>query len=55
MNIENQPYSEDSVYRAQARKPYRTPKLTIHGSLKEITKNIGSGAVDFPMGSHLAG
>jgi hypothetical protein len=39
----------------RARKPYHTPHLTVYGSLKDLTMNVGNGAVDFPMGSHIAG
>lgn len=39
----------------QTRKPYRTPKLVVHGTLQEITRNVGSGFVDFPNGSSIAG
>ena len=39
----------------QPRKPYRAPRLVAHGSLQEITGNVGNGFVDFPMGSRIAG
>jgi hypothetical protein len=37
------------------RKPYRAPRLVAHGTLQEITGNVGNGFVDFPMGSRIAG
>ncbi len=52
-------HEERSIDRLEARpeprKQYHTPHLTVYGSLKELTKNVGNGAVDFPMGSHIAG
>jgi len=37
------------------RKPYSRPKLVVHGTLQEITGNVGNGFVDFPQGSRIAG
>lgn len=37
------------------RKPYRAPRLVAHGTLQQITGNVGNGFVDFPMGSRIAG
>jgi hypothetical protein len=35
------------------KKSYATPRLTIHGTVEQITHNVGTGAVDFPDGSQL--
>ena len=40
---------------AQPRKPYAAPRLVAHGTLQELTGNVGNGFVDFPMGSRIAG
>ena len=38
-----------------AKKPYSAPKLVVHGTLEQITRNVGNGFVDFPNGSSIAG
>jgi hypothetical protein len=40
---------------AMPRKTYRAPRLVAHGTLQQITGNVGNGFVDFPMGSRIAG
>jgi len=37
------------------KKPYATPKLTVHGDIEKITLNIGTGAVDLLDGSQISG
>ncbi|MBS1911964.1 MAG: lasso RiPP family leader peptide-containing protein [Bacteroidetes bacterium] len=37
------------------KKVYQTPRLIVHGTLQEITRNVGNGFVDFPNGSSIAG
>jgi hypothetical protein len=37
------------------RKPYDNPRLIVHGTLQEITNNVGAGFLDFPQGSSIAG
>ena len=39
----------------QPKKAYSRPRLTVHGTLQEITGNVGNGFVDFPQGSQIAG
>lgn len=39
----------------QPKKVYARPCLTVHGTLQEITGNVGNGFVDFPQGSQIAG
>ncbi len=36
-------------------KPYSAPHLIVHGTLREITNNVGNGFLDFPQGSSIAG
>lgn len=36
-------------------KPYSNPRLIVHGTLQEITNNVGNGFLDFPQGSSIAG
>jgi hypothetical protein len=55
MTNENPSHSTAKMNETQAKKPYIAPNLEVLGSLSDITKNVGSGPVDFPMGSHLAG
>jgi hypothetical protein len=35
--------------------PYEPPAITEIGTLAELTGNVGSGFVDFPQGSSIAG
>lgn len=35
------------------KKSYNTPRLTIHGSVEQLTQNVGTGAYDFPDGSQI--
>lgn len=37
------------------KKVYSRPRLIVHGTLQEITGNVGDGFVDFPQGSQIAG
>jgi hypothetical protein len=41
------------VAEKRRRKPYRTPEVREHGTVEEITGNIGSGNGDEPIGSGL--
>jgi hypothetical protein len=52
---ENRATSNPQALAAQPRKPYSSPTLIAHGTLQEITGNVGNGFVDFPMGSRIAG
>ncbi len=48
--------SDDSAECAdRPKKVYQTPRLIVHGTLQEITRNVGNGFVDFPNGSSIAG
>lgn len=40
---------------APVKKAYTMPRLIVHGTLQEITGNVGNGFVDFPEGSQIAG
>ena len=44
---------EHDAVQPRARMSYSTPRLTVHGTVEEITHNVGTGAVDFPDGSQL--
>jgi hypothetical protein len=44
---------EHNGVQSQVRMAYSTPRLTVHGTVEEITHNVGTGAVDFPDGSQL--
>jgi|GEM_PF-3350315 len=37
------------------KRTYSTPRLIVHGTLQQITNNVGNGFMDFPQGSSLAG
>lgn len=37
------------------KKEYAAPKLTVHGTIQQITGNVGTGFIDFPDGSSIAG
>lgn len=38
----------------QLKKPYMTPRLTVHGTVEKITGNLGTLGADGPIGSRLA-
>jgi hypothetical protein len=37
----------------EAKKSYATPELTVHGTVEEITKNIGTKGTDAVIGSRM--
>jgi hypothetical protein len=37
----------------QPKKPYCAPRLTVHGTVEQLTHNVGTGAYDFPDGSQI--
>lgn len=37
----------------EAKKPYTTPTLTVHGTIEQITKTIGLTTADGLTGSHI--
>lgn len=39
----------------EPKRTYSTPRLIVHGTLQEITNNVGNGFLDFPQGSSIAG
>ena len=45
--------AERSPEEGEAKKPYATPELTVHGTVEEITKNIGTKGSDGLTGSTL--
>lgn len=54
--MEQQLYSEESSSSAERgdrppKKPYSSPRLIIHGTVQEITKNLGGAGDDGPFGS----
>ena len=55
MAIENPLRPVENRDETQTKKLYISPSLEVLGSLSDITRNVGSGPVDFPMGSHIAG
>lgn len=44
-----------AVSKDQSKREYAAPRLIVHGTLREITRNVGVGFVDFPNGSSIAG
>ena len=42
----NRPVKTGSPDRAGSRKPYRTPELIVHGSVKDLTRVKGGGKSD---------
>jgi hypothetical protein len=53
MRSENIIVLEHNGVQSQIRIAYSTPRLTVHGTVEDITHNVGTGAVDFPDGSQL--
>ena len=40
---------------ASSKKRYVPPMLKIHGTVEQITQNVGQGFIDFPQGSSIRG
>ena len=53
---ESEPGAGDLVELAKdGKREYAAPKLTVHGTIEQITGNVGTGFLDFPQGSSIAG
>jgi hypothetical protein len=55
MRSERSIVPERSSTQGHDKRFYSTPRLTVHGTVEEITHNVGTGAVDFPDGSVIQG
>ena len=45
-NTKSQPQNPENKALAQAKKPYRSPQLQIHGTVQELARTVGGGAFD---------
>jgi len=52
---ENKNLGEKYETREQSRKPYTTPRLTVHGGVEEITQLCGAGTTDSIIGPPVNG
>lgn len=41
---ENTPQAGSAAARAPGKKPYRSPKLTVYGSIRDLTSNVATGS-----------
>jgi hypothetical protein len=48
-----QTLEQSNILREQSKKVYNAPRLTVHGTVEQITHNVGTGAYDFPDGSQI--
>lgn len=53
MTLEPEVRAGQNCENLEAKKPYTTPVLTVHGTVEEITKNAGEKGADALIGSQL--
>ncbi len=51
MKSEKEDVFEKTDMKDPTKKPYRTPQLTVHGTVEKITEALGAGTKDGVMGS----
>jgi hypothetical protein len=42
--------SADTMNQDDPREPYHTPRLTVHGTVQDLTGNVGGAPGDIPVG-----
>ncbi len=53
MKPDHETQADETPDRVEAKKPYATPELTIHGTVEQLTKNQGAKNNDALIGSQI--